>query len=67
VLAAEKRVTSKLLDAGHKLEKMYQLDDHIVTAVAGITADANTLIQYARLSAQQVYHYFFDKDFFFQL
>ena len=53
VLAAEKRVTSKLLDATHKLEKMYQLDDHIVTAVAGITADANTLIQYARLSAQQ--------------
>mmetsp|Transcript_5574 Transcript_5574/g.15793 ORF Transcript_5574/g.15793 Transcript_5574/m.15793 type:complete len:249 (-) Transcript_5574:98-844(-) len=53
VLAAEKRITSKLLDPGHKLEKMYQLDDHIICAVAGITADANTLIQYLRLSAQQ--------------
>jgi len=53
VLAAEKRVTSPLLDASHKLEKVFQLDDHIVTAVAGITADANTLIQYARLNAQQ--------------
>jgi len=53
VLAAEKRVTSKLLDPGHRLEKIFLLDDHIITAVAGITADANTLIQYARISAQQ--------------
>ena len=55
VLAAEKRVSSKLLDnPGPHLEKVFPMDDHIVAAVAGITADANTLIQHARLSAQQV-------------
>mmetsp|Transcript_22780 Transcript_22780/g.35433 ORF Transcript_22780/g.35433 Transcript_22780/m.35433 type:complete len:253 (-) Transcript_22780:35-793(-) len=54
VLAAEKRISSKLLDnPGPHLEKVFQMDDHIVAAVAGITADANTLIQHARLSAQQ--------------
>jgi len=32
---------------------MYKLDDHVACAVAGITADANILINYARLSAQR--------------
>jgi 20S proteasome subunit alpha 3 len=53
VLAAEKRLSSKLLDQGSKSEKMYQIDDHIACAVAGITADANILIGYARLCAQR--------------
>lgn len=56
VLAAEKRVTSKLLDTGAvgvRREKMYKLDDHVACAVAGITADANILINSCRLSAQQ--------------
>jgi 20S proteasome subunit alpha 3 len=80
VLAAEKRVTSKLLDVHDKsTEKMYKIDDHISCArrrsasrgrarvgadnacslscaVAGITSDANILINYARLVAQR---YFF--------
>jgi 20S proteasome subunit alpha 3 len=61
VLAAEKRITSKLLDTaavGVRREKMYKLDDHILCAVAGITADANILIDSARLVAQQhLYRY----------
>merc|ERR1712216_545271 len=55
VLAAEKKVTSKLLeqDSGQTSEKMYLVDEHIACAVAGIRADANILINNARLSAQR--------------
>lgn len=56
VLGAEKRVTSKLLDTqavGVKREKLYVLADHVVCAVAGITSDANILVNKCRLSAQQ--------------
>jgi 20S proteasome subunit alpha 3 len=53
VLAAEKKIISKLLDSDKKAEKMYKLDGHIACSVAGITADANILIQFARLSAQR--------------
>mmetsp|Transcript_8728 Transcript_8728/g.26230 ORF Transcript_8728/g.26230 Transcript_8728/m.26230 type:complete len:254 (-) Transcript_8728:102-863(-) len=53
VLAAEKKITSKLLEMSKSSEKMYVIDDHIACAVAGITADANILINKARLSAQQ--------------
>jgi len=53
VLAAEKRITSKLLDIRRLTEKMYKIDDHVACAVAGITADANILINYARLAAQR--------------
>ncbi|GIQ92509.1 proteasome, subunit alpha/beta, partial [Kipferlia bialata] len=45
-------VPSKLLDAS-ELEKCYQLDKHIVAAIAGITADANILISEARVAAQR--------------
>mmetsp|Transcript_41945 Transcript_41945/g.164349 ORF Transcript_41945/g.164349 Transcript_41945/m.164349 type:complete len:152 (-) Transcript_41945:474-929(-) len=53
VLAAEKKITSKLLEVTKSSEKMYVIDEHIACAVAGITADANILINKARLSAQQ--------------
>ncbi|KAK9785182.1 hypothetical protein WJX73_000577 [Symbiochloris irregularis] len=56
VLAAEKKILSKLLDTGAvgvRREKMYKLDDHIACAVAGITSDANILINTCRLSAQR--------------
>eukprot|EP01118_Nematostelium_gracile_P009350 TRINITY_DN313_c0_g1_i1.p1 TRINITY_DN313_c0_g1~~TRINITY_DN313_c0_g1_i1.p1 ORF type:complete len:263 (+),score=77.86 TRINITY_DN313_c0_g1_i1:106-789(+) len=53
VLAAEKKVQTKLLEPSKSSEKMYLLDDHIACAVAGITADANILINYARTSAQR--------------
>jgi 20S proteasome subunit alpha 3 len=52
VLAVEKKITSKLLE-NISSEKMYKVDDHLACAVAGITADANILINYARLAAQR--------------
>lgn len=56
VLAAEKRITSKLLDIRKSTEKMYKIDDHIACAVAGITADANILLNYARQIAQSYFY-----------
>jgi len=53
VLAAEKKITSNLLESSKSTEKMYKIDDHIACAVAGITSDANILINYARLAAQR--------------
>lgn len=53
VLAAEKKTASKLLDTNKRSEKMYQIDKHLMCAVAGITADANILINRARLVAQR--------------
>lgn len=56
VLAAEKRITSKLLDVRKGTEKTYKIDDHLATAVAGITSDANILINFAREHAQRYYY-----------
>lgn len=53
VLAAERMVTSKLLDQGKASEKIYKVDEHVICAVAGLTADANILINKARLTAQR--------------
>lgn len=61
VLAAEKRITSKLLDIRKATEKMYRIDDHVAVAVAGITADANILVNYSRLEAQR-YTYAFQES-----
>ena len=48
VIAAERKQTSKLLERSKYSEKMYQIDSHIVCAAAGLTADANILINFAR-------------------
>ncbi|CAK1354375.1 putative proteasome subunit alpha type-3 [Cercospora beticola] len=53
VLAAERKVTSKLLEQDTSAEKLYILNDNMITAVAGMTADANILINYARQAAQR--------------
>ncbi|GLC45401.1 protein with putative role during mitosis [Pleodorina starrii] len=56
VLVAEKKITSKLLDThavGVRREKMYRIDNHIACSVAGITADANILVNICRLAAQR--------------
>jgi len=53
VLACEKKIASKLLEPGKRSEKMYRIDDHIACAVAGITADANILLNFSRLAAQR--------------
>lgn len=46
----------QLLDTkavGVRREKMYKIDDHIACAVAGITSDANILINTCRLQCQR--------------
>lgn len=53
VLAGEKKNASKLLDQGRMAEKLFEVDDHMCCAVAGLSSDANTLISYIRLMAQQ--------------
>lgn len=65
ILAAERKVTSKLLDqqyaasfassVGFKLsqEKLFQISNDIWCAVAGLTSDANLLIDWARQRAAQ--------------
>eukprot|EP00998_Keelungia_sp_KM082_P006552 NODE_2798_length_989_cov_64.598608_g2778_i0.p1 GENE.NODE_2798_length_989_cov_64.598608_g2778_i0~~NODE_2798_length_989_cov_64.598608_g2778_i0.p1 ORF type:complete len:271 (-),score=84.52 NODE_2798_length_989_cov_64.598608_g2778_i0:102-914(-) len=60
VLAAEKKVTNELLDKENNIshsnissEKMFKLDNHAACAVAGLTSDANILINYIRVSAQR--------------
>lgn len=51
VLAAEKKVTNKLLEKDHS-EKIYKLDDHLMGAVAGLNSDADILVNTARVYAQ---------------
>jgi 20S proteasome subunit alpha 3 len=61
VLAAEKRVTGKLLDLsgskeggyGGSGEKIFLLNSNVIGGVAGLTADANSLVNYARTAAQK--------------
>lgn len=53
ILASQKKTASKLLDSGGASDKTFKIDDHICCSVAGITADANILINYARLEAQR--------------
>eukprot|EP00768_Dysnectes_brevis_P002253 gnl/Dysnectes_brevis/1733_a1972_2567.p1 GENE.gnl/Dysnectes_brevis/1733_a1972_2567~~gnl/Dysnectes_brevis/1733_a1972_2567.p1 ORF type:complete len:268 (+),score=59.72 gnl/Dysnectes_brevis/1733_a1972_2567:23-805(+) len=52
VLATQKKIPSKLLDITRS-DKIYKLDKHIVSAVAGLTSDANILIAEARISCQR--------------
>jgi 20S proteasome subunit alpha 3 len=51
VLAAEKKNTGRLVDYLFP-EKMAKIDQHVVTALAGMTADANELVFYMRAVAQ---------------
>ncbi|SPO46433.1 probable PRE9 - 20S proteasome subunit Y13 (alpha3) [Moesziomyces antarcticus] len=53
VLAAEKKVTSKLLEQDQSSEKIFTVSDNVMAGVAGYTADANSLVNYARNAAQQ--------------
>ncbi|KDQ55833.1 hypothetical protein JAAARDRAFT_159252 [Jaapia argillacea MUCL 33604] len=61
VLAAEKKVTGKLLDMsgareggyGGSGEKIFLLNSNVISGVAGIAADANSLVNYARTAAQR--------------
>ncbi|CAL5222717.1 g5120 [Coccomyxa viridis] len=52
VLVVEKRVTSPLLEPS-SIEKIAEVDTHIGVAMSGLTADARTLIEHARVETQQ--------------
>lgn len=51
VLAVEKRLTSTLLDP-ESVEKIAEIDSHIGAAMSGLVADARTLVDHARVEAQ---------------
>jgi len=51
VLAVEKRVTSPLVDPT-SIEKLLEIDEHMGCAMSGLTADARTLVDHARVEAQ---------------
>jgi len=51
VLAVEKRLTSSLLESS-SVEKILKVDDHIGCAMSGLIADARTMVDHARVEAQ---------------
>lgn len=51
VLAVEKRLSSPLLDPT-SVEKIAEIDAHIGAAMSGLVADARTLVEHARVEAQ---------------
>jgi 20S proteasome subunit alpha 5 len=55
VLAVEKRLTSSLMEPSG-LEKIVEIDSHIGCAVSGLIADSRTMIDRARVEAQN--HWF---------
>ncbi|CAB3997974.1 Proteasome subunit alpha type-5 [Paramuricea clavata] len=55
VLAVEKRITSPLMEAS-SIEKIIEIDNHIGCAVSGLIADSRTMVDKARVEAQN--HWF---------
>lgn len=55
VLAVEKRVTSPLIEPA-SIEKIFEVDTHIGCAMSGLIADSRTMIDRARVEAQN--HWF---------
>jgi len=51
VLGVEKRVQSPLLEAS-SIEKIMEIDAHLGCAMSGLTADARTMIDHARVTSQ---------------
>jgi len=51
VLAVEKRLTSSLIEPS-SIEKILEIDEHMGCAMSGLTADARTLVDHARVEAQ---------------
>eukprot|EP01091_Cochliopodium_minus_P009232 TRINITY_DN2228_c0_g1_i1.p1 TRINITY_DN2228_c0_g1~~TRINITY_DN2228_c0_g1_i1.p1 ORF type:complete len:253 (-),score=69.30 TRINITY_DN2228_c0_g1_i1:33-791(-) len=51
ILAAEKRVQSKLM-VPSSIEKIMEIDSHIGAAMSGLIGDARTLIEHARVEGQ---------------
>ncbi|KZV68445.1 proteasome subunit alpha type 5 [Peniophora sp. CONT] len=51
VLGVEKRVQSPLLESS-SIEKIMEIDRHLGCAMSGLTADARTIVDHARVTAQ---------------
>lgn len=51
VLAVEKRITSPLLEPS-SIEKVMEVDAHVGCAMSGLTADARTMVDHARMECQ---------------
>ncbi|PKI83127.1 proteasome endopeptidase complex [Malassezia vespertilionis] len=51
VLGVEKRVQSSLLES-NSIEKIMEIDTHVGAAMSGLTADARTMIDHARVTSQ---------------
>jgi 20S proteasome subunit alpha 5 len=51
VLAVEKRVPSPLIESS-SIEKIMEIDSHIGCAMSGLTADARTMVDHARVTSQ---------------
>lgn len=51
VLGVEKRVQSPLLESS-SIEKIMEIDTHLGAAMSGLTADARTMIDHARVTSQ---------------
>lgn len=55
VLAVEKRITSSLIEPS-SIEKIFEIDSHVGCAMSGLIADSKTMIDRARVEAQN--HWF---------
>jgi len=51
ILAVERRISSPLMEP-KSIEKICEIDDHIGCAVSGLVTDARTLVDHARVEAQ---------------
>ena len=52
VLVAQKRLPGKLIISS-SVEKIYKIDDHLMSTFAGITSDARVLVERSQTKAQQ--------------
>ncbi|PWN39726.1 putative PUP2-20S proteasome subunit [Ceraceosorus guamensis] len=60
VLGVEKRVQSSLLEKS-SIEKIMEIDAHVGCAMSGLTADARTMIEHARVTSQN-HAFTFDEE-----
>lgn len=59
-MGVEKRVTSSLLESS-SIEKIVEIDKHIGCAMSGLTADARSMIDHARVSSLN-HNLYYDED-----
>ena len=60
VLGVEKRVQSSLLESS-SIEKIMEIDSHLGAAMSGLTADARTMIDHARVTSQN-HRFVYDEE-----